>query len=128
MTAPVSTTVGKVELTVIPAGATAPASSEKNLILAPVADATEATSNIQGNMVTLSYTSSSSLDDVSKFYDDQLKAQGFTPDDTSAVNQKSADQFVKVYKRGTASMTMSVKNENGTYQVEVDLEGLASGN
>ena len=128
LTAPVSTTVGKVELTVIPAGAIAPASSEKNLILAPVADATEATSNIQGNMVTLSYTSSSSLDDVSKFYDDQLKAQGFTPDDTSAVNQKSADQFVKVYKRGTASMTMSVKNENGTYQVEVDLEGLASGN
>lgn len=128
LTAPVSTTVGKVELTVIPAGATASASSEKNLILAPVADATEATSNIQGNMVTLSYTSSSSLDDVSKFYDDQLKAQGFTPDDTSAVNQKSADQFVKVYKRGTASMTMSVKNENGTYQVEVDLEGLASGN
>ncbi len=128
LTAPVSTTVGKVELTVIPAGATAPASSEKNLILAPVADATEATSNIQGNMVTLSYTSSSSLDDVSKFYDDQLKAQGFTPDDTSAVNQKSADQFVKVYKRGTASRTMSVKNENGTYQVEVDLEGLASGN
>ena len=128
LTAPVSTTVGKVELTVIPAGATAPASSEKNLILAPVADATEATSNIQGNMVTLSYTSSSSIDDVAKFYDDQLKAQGFTPDDTSAINQKSADQFVKVYKRGTASMTMSVKNENGTYQVEVDLEGLASGN
>ena len=128
LTAPVSTTVGKVELTVIPAGATAPASSETNLILAPVADATEATSSVDGNMVTLSYTSSSSLDDVSKFYDDQLKAQGFTPDDTSAVNQKSADQFVKVYKRGTASMTMSVKNENGTYQVEVDLEGLASGN
>jgi hypothetical protein len=128
LTAPVSTTVGNVELTVIPAGATAPASSEKNLILAPVADATDATSSVEGNMVTLSYTSSSSIDDVSKFYDDQLKAQGFTPDDTNATNQTSADQFVKVYKRGTASMTMSVKNENGAYQVEVDLESLASGN
>ena len=128
LTAPVSTTVGNVELTVIPAGATAPASSDKNLILAPVANATEATSSVEGNMVTLSYTSSSSIDDVSKFYDDQLKAQGFTPDAASATNQKSADQFVKVYKRGTASMTMSVKNENGAYQVEVDLEGLASGN
>ena len=128
LTAPVSTTVGNVEITVIPAGATAPASSEKNLILAPVANATEATSSVEGNMVTLSYTSSSSIDDVSKFYDDQLQAQGFTPDAASATNQKSADQFVKVYKRGTASMTMSVKNENGAYQVEVDLEGLASGN
>ena len=127
LTAPVSTTVGKVELTVIPAGATAPASSETNLILAPVADATEATSSVDGNMVTLSYTSSSSLEDVSKFYDDQLKAQGFTPDDANTINQKSADQFVKVYKRGTASMTVSVKNENGAYQVEVDLKGLASG-
>jgi hypothetical protein len=128
LTAPVSTTVGKIELTVIPAGATAPASSEKNLILAPVADATEATSSVEGNTVTLSYTSSSSIDDVSKFYDDQLKAQGFTPEESNATNQKSADQFVKVYKRGTASMTMSVKNENGAYQVEVDLESLASGN
>ena len=128
LTAPVSTTVGNVELTVIPAGATAPASTEKNLILAPVANATEAKSSVEGNTVTLSYTSSSSIDDVSKFYDDQLKAQGFTPDAASATNQKSADQFVKVYKRGTASMTMSVKNENGAYQVEVDLEGLASGN
>ena len=127
LTAPVSTTVGKVELTVILAGATAPASSETNLILAPVADATEATSSVDGNMVTLSYTSSSSLEDVSKFYDDQLKAQGFTPDDANTINQKSADQFVKVYKRGTASMTVSVKNENGAYQVEVDLKGLASG-
>jgi hypothetical protein len=43
-------------------------------------------------------------------------------------NQKGADQFVKVYKRGTASMTVSVKNENGAYQVEVDLESLANGN
>ena len=99
LTAPVSTTVGKVELTVIPAGATAPASSETNLILAPVADATEATSSVDGNMVTLSYTSLSSIEDVSKFYDDQLKAQGFTPDDASATNQKSADQFVKVEKK-----------------------------
>jgi hypothetical protein len=128
LTAPVSTTVGKVELTVIPAGATAPASSEKNLILAPVADATEAKSSVEGNTVTLSYTSSSSIDDVSKFYDDQLKAQGFTPDATNATNQTSADQFVKVYKRGSASMTMSVKSENGAYLVEVDLESLANGN
>ena len=128
LTAPVTTTVGTVELTVIPAGATAPASSEKNLILAPVADATDAKSRVEGNTVTLSYTSSSSIDAVSKFYDDQLKAQGFTPDTASAANQQSADQFVKVYKRGTASMTMTLKNENGVYQVEVDLEGLASGN
>jgi hypothetical protein len=128
LTAPVSTTVGKVELTVIPAGATAPASSEKNLILAPVADATEAKSSVEGNTVTLSYTSSSSIDDVSRFYDDQLKAQGFTPDLADPTNQKGADQFVKVYKRGTASMTVSVKNENGAYQVEVDLESLANGN
>jgi hypothetical protein len=128
LTAPVSTTVGKVELTVIPAGATAPASSETNLILAPVSNATDAKSSVEGNTVRLSYTSSSSIDDVSKFYDDQLKAQGFTPDLADATNQKSADQFVKVYKRGSASMTMSVKNENGAYQVEVDLESLASGN
>jgi hypothetical protein len=128
LTAPVSITVGKVELTVIPAGATAPASTEKNLILAPVTDATDAKSSVEGNMVTLSYTSSSSIDDVSKFYDDQLKAQGFTPDESNATNQKSADQFVKVYKRGTASMTMSVKTENGAYQVEVDLDSLANGN
>jgi hypothetical protein len=127
LTAPVSTTVGKVEVVVIPTGATAPASSESNLILAPVTDATEAKSSIDGTMVTLTYASSSKLEDVSKFYDDQLKAQGFALDTASSENQKGAEQVVQVYKRGTASMTMTVRTENGAYVVEADLEKLSSG-
>jgi hypothetical protein len=127
LTAPVSTTLGKVELTVIPAGAKAPASSEKNLILAPIANATEAKSSVDGNTAILSYTSSSSIEEVSIFYDDQFIAQGFTHDAADAANQTGADQFVKVYKRGSATMTMIVRAENGGYMIEVDLEKLASG-
>jgi hypothetical protein len=124
---PVNTTLGKVELTVIPTGATAPASSASNFILAPIAGATEAKSSITGNVVTLSYGSSSSITDVAKFYDDQLKAQGFTLDEANATNASSADQVVRVYKRGTASVTMTVRADAGVYTVTVDLGSLASG-
>jgi hypothetical protein len=127
LTAPVSTTVGQVEVQIIPNGAPAPASSEKNIILAPVADALEAKSSVDGNVVTLTYDSKSSLEVVSGFYDEQLKAQGFTHDTASADNQQGEAEVVKVYKRGTASMTMTVRAENGAYMVEVDLEKLASG-
>jgi hypothetical protein len=124
---PVNTTLGKVELTVIPTGATAPASSASNFILAPIAGATEAKSSVTGNVVTLSYGSSSSITDVAKFYDDQLKAQGFTLDEANATNASTADQVVRVYKRGTASVTMTVRADGGVYTVTVDLGSLASG-
>ena len=124
---PVKTTLGKVELTVIPTGATAPASSASNFILTPIAGATEAKSSLTGNVVTLSYGSSSGIADVAKFYDDQFKAQGFTLDEANAANASGADQVVRVYKRGTASVTMTVRADGGAYTVTVDLGSLASG-
>jgi hypothetical protein len=112
-------------LTVLPTGATAPQSSTSNFILVPVADATEAKSSLQGNVVTLSYASKSTIEDVSKFYDDQLKAQGFTRDDANTVNASSADQVVSVYKRGDATVTVTINAKDGAYTVSVDLDKLA---
>jgi hypothetical protein len=126
LTKPVSTTVGQVEVTVIPSGTPAPASSEKNIILAPVSDAQEAKSSVDGTVVTLTYASKSSLEAVAKFYDDQLKAQGFDLDAASPDNQQNTTAFIKVFKRGNASIMMSVRAENGEYMVEVDLEKLAN--
>lgn len=125
LTEPVNTTLGNVQLSVVPTGATAPQSSASNFILVPVADAKDAKSMLAGNVVTLSYASASSLEEVSKFYDDQLKAQGFVRDDANAANQTSADQVVSVYKRGNASVTITMRAENGSYTVTVDLGNLA---
>lgn len=125
LTEPVNATLGKVQLTVIPTGASAPESSASNFILAPIDDAKDAKSSVQGNVVTLSYGSESNLEDVSAFYDDQLTAQGFTRDDANAANKKSADEIVSVYKRGSASVTVTVKADKGTYTVTVDLGNLA---
>ena len=125
LTEAVNATLGNVQLTVLPTGATAPQSSTSNFILVPVADATEAKSSLQGNIVTLAYASKSSIEDVSKFYDDQLKAQGFARDDANAANASSADQMISVYKRGDATVTVTINAKDGAYTVTVDLGKLA---
>lgn len=128
LTEAVNATLGNVQLTVLPTGASAPQSSASNFILVPVADATEAKSSLAGNIVTLSYASKGSIEDVSKFYDDQMKAQGFTRDDANAANKTGADQVVSVYKRGSASVTVTINAKDGAYTVTVDLGNLATGN
>jgi hypothetical protein len=114
-----------VQLTVIPTGATAPESSASNFILAPIDDAKDAKSSLQGNIATLSYASESSIEDVSAFYDDQMVVQGFTRDDANAANKKSDTEVVSVYKRGSASVTVTIKAASGAYTVTVDLANLA---
>jgi hypothetical protein len=125
LTEPVNATLGKVELTVVPTGATAPQSSATNFILTPITDAKEAKSRVEGNIVTLSYTSASSIEDLAKFYADQLKAQGFTPDAANPANKSSPEQVVSVYKRGEASVTVTMLAEKGAYTVTVDLTNLS---
>ena len=111
----------------LPTAATAPTTSETNFYLLPFTDATSPTQSISGNIVTLGYASSASMADVAAYYDKLMTDQGFTKVADDAANKTSDTQIVQVYKRGEATVTLTIdRDAQGAYKVTVDLSKLVA--
>ncbi len=109
----------------LPTSASAPTSSQTNFYLLPYTDATNPTQGVSDNVVTLDYATAASLTDVTAYYDKLMTDQGFAKVADDATNKTSDAQIVQVYKRGEATITLTIdRDAQGAYKVTVDLSKL----
>ena len=124
LTAEVKQDLGKLALTVLPTSGTAPASSTNSFYLLPIAEAGNPTQSIADDVVTLDYTSGKSMADVSAFYDKLMADQGFEKVADDVANTATENEYIQVYKRGNAIVTVNITKDADKYSVMVDLSDL----